>query len=122
MLVRKTSNLSHLEGIEGEVEYGDLARPETFAAAMAGCDAVVHVAADYRLWIPDPDAMYRANVDGTRELLHAARKAGALGAKLSGGGRGGNMIALVKPEIAKAVSKSLKDGGAKTAIITTIHP
>jgi dihydroflavonol-4-reductase len=76
MLVRKTSNLAHLEGIEGEVEYGDLARTETFAAAMADCDAVVHVAADYRLWIPDPDAMYHANVDGTRELLRAAREAG----------------------------------------------
>jgi dihydroflavonol-4-reductase len=37
---------------------------------------VVHVAADYRLWIPDPDAMYRANVDGTRELLRLAREAG----------------------------------------------
>jgi dihydroflavonol-4-reductase len=37
---------------------------------------VVHVAADYRLWIPDPEAMYRANVDGTRELLRMAREAG----------------------------------------------
>ena len=37
---------------------------------------MVHVAADYRLWIPDPAAMYRANVDGTRELLRLAREAG----------------------------------------------
>jgi dihydroflavonol-4-reductase len=44
--------------------------------ALSGCDAVVHVAADYRLWIPDPAAMYRANVDGTRELLRLAREAG----------------------------------------------
>ena len=44
--------------------------------ALAGCDAVVHVAADYRLWIPDPQAMYKANVDGTRELLRMAREAG----------------------------------------------
>ena len=55
-------------------------------------------------------------------LVEAAREAGALGAKLSGGGRGGNMIALVKPEIAEAVSKSLKDAGAKNTIITTITP
>jgi dihydroflavonol-4-reductase len=55
---------------------GDLARPESFASALKGCDAVVHVAADYRLWIPDPAAMYRANVEGTRELLRLARKAG----------------------------------------------
>ncbi len=76
MLVRKSSNLKNLEGIPGETEVGDLARPESFASALAGCDAVVHVAADYRLWIPDPDAMYRANVDGTRDLLRLAREAG----------------------------------------------
>src|ERR1035441_1302452 len=76
MLVRKTSNLANLEGIPGETEVGDLAQPDTFAPALAGCDAVVHVAADYRLWIRDPEAMYRANVDGTRELLKMAREAG----------------------------------------------
>ena len=76
LLVRKSSNLANLEGVEGETEVGDLTRPETYAAALRGCDAVVHVAADYRLWIPDPGAMYRANVDGTRDLLRAAREAG----------------------------------------------
>ena len=76
MLVRKTSNLANLEGIPGETEVGDLAQPDTFAPALAGCDAVVHVAADYRLWIREPEAMYRANVDGTRELLKMAREAG----------------------------------------------
>ena len=76
MLVRKTSNLSNLEGISGETHVGDLAQPESLRAALAGCDAVVHVAADYRLWIRDPQAMYRANVDGTRDLLRLAREAG----------------------------------------------
>ncbi len=76
LLVRKTSNLANLEGIPGETEVGDLAQPESFASALKGCDAVVHVAADYRLWIPDPTAMYRANVEGTRELLRMAREAG----------------------------------------------
>src|SRR6266508_4830944 len=52
------------------------------------------------------------------KLVEAARKAGALGAKLSGGGRGGNMIALVKPEMAESVSLSLKEAGAKNTIIT----
>ena len=55
-------------------------------------------------------------------LVNVARESGALGAKMSGGGRGGNMIALVKPEIADAVSRSLKEAGAKNTIITTIHP
>jgi dihydroflavonol-4-reductase len=76
ILVRKTSNLKNLEGIPGDTEVGDLAHPESFAPALKGCDAVVHVAADYRLWIRDPDAMYRANVDGTRDLLRLSREAG----------------------------------------------
>ena len=76
MLVRKTSNLANLEGIAGETHVGDLAEPESIRPALAGCDAVMHVAADYRLWIPDPKAMYRVNVDGTRDLLRLAREAG----------------------------------------------
>jgi dihydroflavonol-4-reductase len=76
MLVRKTSNLSNLEGIAGDTHVGDLRQPETLRAVLAGCDAAMHVAADYRLWIPDPAAMYKANVEGTRELLRLAREAG----------------------------------------------
>jgi dihydroflavonol-4-reductase len=76
LLVRKTSNLANLEGIPGDTHVGDLARPETYAPALSGCDAVVHVAADYRLWIRDPEAMYCANVEGTRDLLKLARDAG----------------------------------------------
>jgi dihydroflavonol-4-reductase len=75
MLIRKTSNLSNLEGIPGDTVAGDLARPDSYASALADCDAVIHVAADYRLWIRDPDTMYRANVDGTRDLLRLAREA-----------------------------------------------
>jgi dihydroflavonol-4-reductase len=76
LLVRKSSSLSNLEGIAGEIHVGDLADPESLRPALAGCDAVVHAAADYRLWVRDPRAMYRANVDGTRELLRLAREAG----------------------------------------------
>lgn len=75
-LVRKASNLAGLEGVAGETHVGDLARTESMRSALAGCDAVVHVAADYRLWVRDPASMYRANVDGTRELLKMAREAG----------------------------------------------
>ncbi|MGH9589606.1 MAG: NAD-dependent epimerase/dehydratase family protein, partial [Terracidiphilus sp.] len=76
LLVRKSSNLANLEGIRGDTFLGDLEKPELLRPALEGCDAVVHVAADYRLWIPKPEAMYRANVDGTRELLRLAREAG----------------------------------------------
>jgi len=74
-LVRKSSNLSNIEGIAGDTVLGDLTAPEGFKSALGGCDAVMHVAADYRLWIRDPDSMYRANVDGTRDLLKLAREA-----------------------------------------------
>jgi dihydroflavonol-4-reductase len=75
MLVRKSSNLANLEGIKGETHVGDLLEPEALRAVLVGCDAVVHVAADYRLWIRDPETMYKANVEGTRELLWMAREA-----------------------------------------------
>ncbi|MGH7997580.1 MAG: hopanoid-associated sugar epimerase [Opitutaceae bacterium] len=76
LLVRKTSNPANLEGLPGDTQVGDLAQPDSLRSAVTGCDAVVHVAADYRLWVRDPAAMYRANVDGTRELLRLAREAG----------------------------------------------
>jgi len=76
MLVRKTSHLGNLEDIPGDTEVGDLTKPDSYASALEGCDAVMHVAADYRLWIRDPNTMYRTNVDGTRDLLRLAREAG----------------------------------------------
>ncbi|MDE1931350.1 MAG: NAD-dependent epimerase/dehydratase family protein, partial [Alphaproteobacteria bacterium] len=46
--------------------------PPSLAAALEGCDALYHVAADYRLWVRNPAAMYASNVDGTRSLMEAA--------------------------------------------------
>lgn len=76
LLVRPASDRRNLAGLEAALAEGDLRRPATLARAVAGCDAVVHVAADYRLWVPDPDAMMQANVAGTRALLEAAAAAG----------------------------------------------
>jgi len=76
LLVRKSSNLGNLDGIRGETFVGDLLDPDSLKSALQNCGAVVHVAADYRLWIPDAASMYRANVDATRELLRLAREAG----------------------------------------------
>jgi len=76
MLVRPTSNLSNLEGLGGETVAGDLLQPEGLRAAIRGCDAVMHVAADYRLWVRDSRSMYAANVDATRALLGIAREEG----------------------------------------------
>ena len=65
-----------LAGLEVEVARGDLLEPASLAAAVSGCDRVFHVAADYRLWVPDPQAMYAVNVQGTKDLLAAAAAAG----------------------------------------------
>ncbi len=75
VLVRPTSNKTHLPASAEQIP-GDLREPATFAPALRGCDALIHVAADYRLWVPDPAEMYKANVEGTRELLRLAREAG----------------------------------------------
>ena len=55
---------------------GDLRDPESLQRAVAGCGSVYHVAADYRLWAKDPDELYRSNVEGTRNLIAAAKQAG----------------------------------------------
>jgi dihydroflavonol-4-reductase len=76
LLTRSSSNLSAIEGLNAEVVVGDLRDPQRLRSAIQGCEAVVHVAADYRLWVRDPTAMYAANVDGSRELLRIAREEG----------------------------------------------
>jgi len=76
LLVRSSSNLRNVEGLRADHALGDLRDPASLEKAMAGCDVVFHVAADYRLWVRDPNEMYRSNVEGTRAILEAARKNG----------------------------------------------
>jgi dihydroflavonol-4-reductase len=61
---------------DAEIAQGDLGDPESLARALEGCGVLYHVAADYRLWAKDPGELYRSNVDGTRNVLEAARGAG----------------------------------------------
>jgi dihydroflavonol-4-reductase len=74
--VRPGSDRRNLEGLPVEVREGSLEDAVSLERALDGCTALFHVAADYRLWVPDPPAMYRANVEGTRDLMQAALKAG----------------------------------------------
>jgi dihydroflavonol-4-reductase len=76
LLVRPTSDLRNLEGLNADRVVGDLRDPASIEKSLSGCHALFHVAADYRLWVRDPDEMYRSNVEGTRSLLEAARKQG----------------------------------------------
>jgi len=62
--------------LDGEVVVGDLRDPQSLERAVAGCGVVYHVAADYRLWAKDSSELYHSNVEGTRNLLTAARDAG----------------------------------------------
>jgi dihydroflavonol-4-reductase len=76
LLVRPGSDRSNLQGLDAELAQGDLTDAASLARAVEGCRYLFHVAADYRLWVPDPDAMMRANVEGSRSLLRAAHAAG----------------------------------------------
>ncbi len=76
LLVRPASDLRNLEGLNADRVIGDLRDPASIEKSLSGCHALFHVAADYRLWVRDPDEMYRSNVEGTRSLLDAARKQG----------------------------------------------
>jgi dihydroflavonol-4-reductase len=73
VLARRTEALADLKV---EVAQGDLVDSASLASAVRGCDRIFHVAADYRLWVPDPEAMYAVNVQGTRDLMAAAAEAG----------------------------------------------
>jgi dihydroflavonol-4-reductase len=77
VLARAGSDRTNLQGLPVDVVTGDLTDPASLARAVAGCRGVFHVAADYRMWVRDPGAMHRANVDGTRAVLTAAASAGA---------------------------------------------
>jgi dihydroflavonol-4-reductase len=74
LLLRPQSALTNIEGLRADRVTGDLGDPISIEKGMAGCDVVFHVAADYRLWVRDPDKMYKSNVEGTRIVLQAARK------------------------------------------------
>ncbi len=71
---RSARALRDLQGLE--IAQGDLRDEESLARAVAGCEVVYHVAADYRLWVPKPEEMYASNVSGTRNVLAAALGAG----------------------------------------------
>jgi dihydroflavonol-4-reductase len=76
VFARPTSDRGNLKGLAVEVAEGSLEDPGSLAAAVAGCRYLFHVAADYRLWVPDPEPMFRINVAGTRALMLAASGAG----------------------------------------------
>ena len=74
LLIRAGSDLRNIQELPAERVVGDLRDPASLKNAMAGCEVVFHVAADYRLWVRDPEQMYRSNVEGTRAMLEAARE------------------------------------------------
>lgn len=75
-LVRADSDTSALAGLDIDHAIGTLGDGDALTSAMAGCDTVFHVAADYRLWARRPDELYANNVEGTRHVLEAAARAG----------------------------------------------
>ena len=72
----RKDNLAALNSRLLEIVPGNLTDPASLRNALRGCDTLYHIAADYRLWAKDPQELYRANVEGTRDLLQAALDAG----------------------------------------------
>jgi len=75
-VVRPYSDRRNISGLPIDIVVGDLRKPDTVAVAVRDCEALFHVAADYRLWVRDQRAMLATNVDGTRHLMNAAGEAG----------------------------------------------
>ncbi len=75
-LLRRESDLRGLQGADFERVEGDVSDREKLKSAMRGCDWCFHVAASYHLWLSDYKPMYAANVEGTRNVIEAAAKAG----------------------------------------------
>lgn len=77
LLSRPGNDRSNLSGLQDyEIVEGDLANPQSYRSGLEGCDNLFHVAADYRIWVPDEAAMNRINVEGTEALMKAAQPAG----------------------------------------------
>lgn len=76
VLARKSSNLMALKNIDVKVFEGDMLEPGSLSNALKGCKACFHVAANYSFWARDPNDFYRTNVEGTRNIMFAAYKAG----------------------------------------------
>lgn len=76
VLLRPQSDRRNVDGLALEVVAGDLTERASLERAVVGCNALFHVAADYRMWVPDPDRTYKTNVEGTRDLMHLAGEAG----------------------------------------------
>ena len=75
-LVREESNILDLERLDIELVKGDVRDFDSVCKALEGCQYLYHLAADYRLWVPNPKAMYETNVQGTKNIMQAALKAG----------------------------------------------
>jgi dihydroflavonol-4-reductase len=75
-LTRAASDRSNLTGLSVEIAVGDLNQRASLRPALEGCKALFHVAADYRLGVRNPQQLYETNVEGTRNILTAAREVG----------------------------------------------
>ncbi len=76
LLVRPTSRLDNIADLPAERVVGDLRDAESLRKGMSDCEYVFHVAADYRLWARNGQELYESNVDGTKNILQAARDSG----------------------------------------------
>jgi len=96
--VRHGADITNLANLPVTLAYGDLRDRESLVRAMKGCRFLYHVAADYRLWVPEPQSMYEINVDGSRNAVMAAAAAGVERIVYT------SSVAVIKPNESNGVS------------------
>jgi dihydroflavonol-4-reductase len=140
-LARDNADISALRAINCEIVRGDVRDLDSLRKATKGCDEVYHVAADYRLWVVDEAPMYAANVEGTRNVITAARgngvtrivhtsTVGALGIPHGASGREDTPVtvdAMVGPYkrskfLAERIAEEAARAGAPVVIVNPSTP
>lgn len=109
-LVRPTSPRTNLAGLDVELAEGDLRDARSMGAALEGCRALYHVAADYRLWAPQPEDIVRANLDGVRTIMEATLAVGTPRVVYT------SSVATLKPGSAEAPTEEAQPLTPYTAI------
>jgi dihydroflavonol-4-reductase len=117
VLVRATSPRKNLEALDAQIAVGDMRDEASMRAALRGVRYLFHVAADYRLWAPNPDDIERANLEGTEATMRAALAEGVerivytssvATLKVTSEGRSADETAALTPEQAIGVYKRSK--------------
>ena len=76
VLLRESSSKKNVEDLDVDIAYGDLRQIDSLKRALIGCKGLFHVAASYSFWSPYPEEVYKINIEGTLNIIEAAKVQG----------------------------------------------